>query len=55
MKNFAWHTKLVLALLIFTPLFFVIAALGTKIGLWSWVTGLITLTIGGGSIQLTHF
>lgn len=48
----AWHTKLVLALLVFTPVFFMIAALGTKIGLWSWQTGLGTLTIGGGPIVL---
>ncbi|WP_299193836.1 DUF1499 domain-containing protein [uncultured Erythrobacter sp.] len=47
-----WHTKLVLALLVFTPLFFMVAALGTKIGLWSWQTGLGTLTIGGGPIIL---
>ncbi|BDI61763.1 DUF1499 domain-containing protein [Qipengyuania nanhaisediminis] len=40
MKNLAWHTKLALAFLIIVPLWFVIGALGTKIGLWSWQIGL---------------
>lgn len=48
MKNLPWHSKLVAALVIFLPLFFVIAALGTKIGLWSWITGLIGMTFGAG-------
>jgi len=52
MKNLSWHTKLVLALLVFTPIFFIIAALGTKVGLWGWQTGLGTLTIGGGPILI---
>lgn len=52
MKNVPWHTKLVLSLLVFLPLYFVIAALGTKIGLWSWQMGLLTLTAGGGVLLL---
>jgi uncharacterized protein (DUF1499 family) len=52
MKNLPWHTKLVLALLAFLPLYFAIAALGTKIGLWGWQTGLMALTMGGGVILL---
>lgn len=52
MRNLSWHTKIVLALLAFIPLFFGVAALGTKAGLWSWQFGLGTLTIGGGPIVL---
>lgn len=52
MKNLPWHTKIVLALLAFLPLYFAISALGTKIGLWSWQTGLLALTMGGGVILL---
>ncbi|TAD75265.1 MAG: DUF1499 domain-containing protein [Sphingomonadales bacterium] len=46
------HTKLVLALLAFLPLYFMVAALGTKIGVWDWKIGLMTLTLGGGIIVL---
>ena len=52
MKNLPWHTKLVLALMAFVPLYFMIAALGTKIGIWDWKLGLMTLTLGGGMILL---
>lgn len=48
MKNLPLHTKLVLALLVFLPVYFMVAALGTKIGLWSWQTGLISLTVTAG-------
>ncbi len=48
MKNIPWHTKLVIALLIFLPLYFMVAALGTKVGLWSWVTGLVGMTFTAG-------
>ena len=47
-KTLPWHTKLVLALLAFMPLYFMVAALGTKFGIWGWMTGLLTLTLGGG-------
>ena len=51
-KNLPWHTKLVLALLAFLPVYFAIAALGTKFGIWGWQTGLLALTLGGGAILL---
>lgn len=52
MTNLPKHTKLVLALLAFIPLYFAIAALGTKVGIWSWQTGLMTLTFKGGMVVL---
>ncbi|MFN9498408.1 MAG: DUF1499 domain-containing protein [Erythrobacteraceae bacterium] len=52
MTQLPWHTKLVLALLAFLPVFFAIAALGTKFGIWGWQTGLMTLTFYGGMIVL---
>jgi uncharacterized protein (DUF1499 family) len=52
MTHLPWHTKIVLALLAFLPLYFVVSALGTKIGLWSWQTGLMALTFGGGVMLL---
>ena len=52
MTQLPWHTKLVLALLAFLPAFFAIAAMGTKFGIWSWQTGLLALTMGGGAILL---
>lgn len=52
MTNLPWHTKLVLALMAFVPLYFMVAALGTKIGIWDWKLGLMTLTLGGGMILL---
>ncbi|MBI1402634.1 MAG: DUF1499 domain-containing protein [Porphyrobacter sp.] len=52
MKNLPWHTKLVLALTAFLPLYFLIAAFGTRIGIWGWQTGLLALTLGGGVILL---
>lgn len=48
MKNLPWHTKLVLALTSFLPLYFIVAALGSKIGLWGWQTGLGALTFTAG-------
>ncbi|MEM7781068.1 MAG: DUF1499 domain-containing protein [Pseudomonadota bacterium] len=48
MTNMTWHTKLVLSMSIFLPIYFMIAALGSKIGLWSWQVGLGGMTIGGG-------
>jgi hypothetical protein len=50
--NLPWHTKIVLALLAFLPLFFAVSALGTKFGVWGWQTGLLTLTFFGGMILL---
>lgn len=48
MKNWPWHTKLVLALTAFLPLYFMIAALGSKIGVWSWQVGLGSMTFTAG-------
>lgn len=52
MKTLPWHAKLVLALLAFLPIYFGIAALGTRIGLLSWQTGLLTMTLAGGTILI---
>jgi hypothetical protein len=52
MTKLPWHTKILLALLAFLPVYFGIAALGTNFGLWSWQTGLLSLTMGGGVILL---
>lgn len=46
------HTLVTLALLLFLPAYFAIAALGTKAGIWGWKVGLLTLTLGGGVILL---
>ncbi|WP_051279534.1 DUF1499 domain-containing protein [Hellea balneolensis] len=35
-----WYLKLVLALAIFVPLFFLISTLGVKFGFWDWTVGL---------------
>lgn len=51
-KALPWHTKIVIALLAFLPLYFGIAALGTKFGVFTWQTGLMALTMGGGTILL---
>lgn len=48
MKNLPWYSKLVLAITAFLPLYFIIAALGTKIGLWSWMVGLVSMTFTAG-------
>jgi len=48
MKNLSWHSKLVLALIVFLPLYFAIAALGTNIGLWGYQFGLGTMVITAG-------
>lgn len=52
MTNLPWHTKCVLALLAFLPVYFVTAALGTRLGVWGWQFGLLTLTFSGGVIVL---
>jgi hypothetical protein len=45
-------TRLTLALMALVPMWFAIAALGTKIGIWGWQFGLLTMTISGGPILL---
>lgn len=52
MKKAPWHSCLALLLAILLPVFFAVAALGTKFGLWGWRTGLATLTIGTGPILI---
>jgi len=52
MQKAPWHSRLVLALAILLPVYFAVAALGTRFGLWSWQTGLGTLTIGVGPILI---
>lgn len=52
MKNAPWHSRLALALAVLLPLYFAIAALGTKFGLWGWRTGLLTLTVQTGPILI---
>ena len=47
-----WHSRLAFALALALPVYFAIAALGTKFGLWDWRTGLLTLTIKAGPILL---
>lgn len=48
MKNIPWHSKLVLVLIVLLPIYFMVAALGSKIGLWSWMVGLGAMTITAG-------
>lgn len=52
MKNLPKHTQIVLALLVFLPVFFAVSALGTKLGVWGWQFGLMALTFTGGMILL---
>ncbi len=47
-----WHTKLVLGLLALLPIYFMIAAFGTKFGVWGYQFGLLALTFLGGLILL---
>ena len=47
-----WHSRLAFALALALPVYFAIAALGTKFGLWDWRTGLLTLTIKAGPMLL---
>lgn len=52
MNTLPRHTKIVLGLLAFLPVYFAVAALGTKLGVWDWKFGLMTLTFTGGMIVL---
>lgn len=40
--------RIALVLAVFTPLVFIVAALGVKFGLWSWMFGLVKLSMGVG-------
>lgn len=48
MKTLQWHSKLVLALIVFLPIYFMVAALGTKFGIWGYEIGLGSLVFGAG-------
>lgn len=48
MKNLTLPSKITLGLVIFLPLFFMVAALGTKFGIWGYQTGLSAMTFGAG-------
>jgi uncharacterized protein (DUF1499 family) len=52
MNTLPKSTKLTLALLVIAPLWFMIAAFGTKFGIWDWRFGLLTMTITAGPIVL---
>lgn len=52
MNTLPKSTKLTLALMLLAPAWFMIAALGTKFGIWDWKLGLLTMTIAGGPIVL---
>ncbi|MEO0590828.1 MAG: DUF1499 domain-containing protein [Pseudomonadota bacterium] len=53
MQNKApWHARLALTLGLLLPVYFALAALGTKFGLWSWQFGLLTLTALGGLVLM---
>lgn len=43
-----WHARTAFILALLLPIYFVIVALGTKFGAWSWQTGLITLSASVG-------
>ncbi len=44
----SYFLKTAIGLTVFTPVFFIIAALGTKMGLWGWKFGFGKLTVGYG-------
>ena len=52
MVHSPWHSRLALGLALLLPVYFAVAALGTKFGLWGWRTGLVTLTIQAGPVLL---
>ncbi len=52
MTRSPWYSRLALVLALLLPVYFAVAALGTKFGLWSWQTGLLTMTIKAGPILL---
>ncbi|MEM8725478.1 MAG: DUF1499 domain-containing protein [Pseudomonadota bacterium] len=52
MKQIPWHARFAILLALLLPVYFAIAALGTKFGLWSWQVGLGSLVIGAGPMLL---
>ncbi len=51
-KNAPWHARFAITLALLLPVYFALAALGTKFGLWSWQVGLGSLIIGAGPMLL---
>ncbi|MEM1197348.1 MAG: DUF1499 domain-containing protein [Pseudomonadota bacterium] len=51
-KRTPWHARLALTLGLLLPVYFALAALGTKFGLWTWQFGLLTLTAFGGLLAM---
>jgi len=47
-----WHARFAITLAMLLPVYFAVAALGTKFGLWSWQVGLGSLVIGAGPMLL---
>ncbi len=52
MNSTPWHSRFALVLALLLPVYFAIAALGTKFGLWPWQVGLGSLIIGAGPFLL---
>jgi uncharacterized protein (DUF1499 family) len=48
MTSLPWHSKLVLALIALVPVYFMVAALGTKFGVWDYQIGLGLLVFTAG-------
>lgn len=48
----SWYVRVALALSLSLPVYFMIAALGTKFGIWGWRTGLGTMVIGAAPILI---
>ncbi len=51
-KKTPWHARFAVTLALLLPVYFAVAALGTKFGLWSWQVGLGSLVIGAGPMLL---
>ena len=52
MMTAPWHSRFALTLALLLPVYFAIAALGTKAGFWTWQVGLGSLIIGAGPMLL---
>ena len=48
LKDIPLHARIAFILALLLPVYFITAALGTKWGVWSWQTGLLSLTFGAG-------
>lgn len=47
-----WHVRVALTVSLLLPVYFIIAALGTKFGVWGWRMGLGKMVIGAGPILI---